>query len=165
MNSDVLILFYVFYVQDDKLHLIAAIVAEQRRSEQNKPPLPRVATVRWQRLDPTLTHRAPPSQPPWCTSFNGWISFLLLYLDVWLQMEKKTQKKPQQLLYPYLSAQDSLRDKQNPPTSAESKCRIFHIWKIKLECRNGLIQAQKHYFETLVQMSARLFCTLRQTKI
>lgn len=64
MNSDVLILFYVFYVQDDKLHLIAAIVAEQRRSEQNKPPLPRVATVRWQRLDPTLTHRAPPSQPP-----------------------------------------------------------------------------------------------------
>lgn len=86
MNSDVLILFYVFYVQDDKLHLIAAIAAEQRRSEQNKPPLPRVATVRWQRLDPTLTLRAPPSQPPWCTSFNGWISFLLLYLDVWLQM-------------------------------------------------------------------------------
>lgn len=64
MNSDVLILFYVFYVQDDKLHLIAAITAEQRLSEQNKLPLPWVATVRWQRLDLTLTHRAPPSHLP-----------------------------------------------------------------------------------------------------
>lgn len=42
----------VFYFQNNKLKLIAAIVAEQKLSEQNKLSFRWVTPMRWQRLYP-----------------------------------------------------------------------------------------------------------------
>lgn len=135
-----------FCFQSNKLKFIVGIMAEQKISEQQKLSF----------LLPTAPHLTPFSQLHVGTSSSGWVYSFCIWVFA---------NKTGGLLYLFFPVQDGKRDEQKRLTSVGPECCIFYIWGIKLKCRNGLILAHTRHFKATVQMSGRLFCTLRQIKI